>query len=96
MPRSKKSYEERITEKEDELQKALDKLNQIKEQKKALERRQREQERKARTHRLIVIGGIAEKILGRGFVDGDEKKFERFLAGQQSRGRYFSKAMDEH
>ena len=56
MPRSKKSYEERITEKEDELQKALDKLNQIKKQKKALERRQREQERKARTHRLIVIG----------------------------------------
>lgn len=95
MPRSKKSIEERIDAKDDELQKAMDKLNQIKEQKKALEKRKHEQERKARTHRLIVIGGIAEMVLGREFKDGDEKRFERFLKAQQSRGGFYAKAMNE-
>ena len=93
MPRSKKSYEERIDEKDEEIRKALEKLNQIKEQKKDLEKLQREKARKERTRRLIIIGGIAEKALGREFVDGDDIRFERFLYGQESRGSYYSKAM---
>ena len=93
MPRSKKSYEERIDEKDEEIRKALEKLNQIKEQKKDLEKLQREKARKERTRRLIIIGGIAEKALGREFVDGDDTRFERFLYGQESRGNYYSKAM---
>ena len=93
MPRSKKSYEERIYEKDEEIRKALEKLNKIKEQKKDLEKLQREKARKERTRRLIIIGGIAEKALGREFVDGDDTRFERFLYGQESRGSYYSKAM---
>lgn len=96
MPRSTKSYEERIDEKDEEIRKALEKVNQIKEQKKALEKRRKEADRKARTHRLIVIGGIAEKALGREFVDGDEELFEKFLYGQESRGGYYSRAMENH
>lgn len=93
MPRSTRSYEERIDEKDEEIRKAIEKLNQIKEQKKDLEKQKREKERKERTRRLIIIGGIAEKALGREFVDGDDTRFERFLYGQESRGNYYSKAM---
>lgn len=93
MPRNTRSYEERIDEKDEEIRKAIEKLNQIKEQKKDLEKQKREKERKERTRRLIIIGGIAEKALGREFVDGDDTRFERFLYGQESRGNYYSKAM---
>ena len=93
MPRSTRSYEERIDEKDEEIRKAIEKLNQIKEQKKDLEKQKREKERKERTRRLIIIGGIAEKALGREFVEGDDTRFERFLYGQESRGNYYSKAM---
>lgn len=93
MPRSKRSYEERIDEKDEEIRKATERLKQIQNQKKNLEKQQREKERKERTRRLIVIGGIAEKALGREFVPGDEELFEKFLYGQESRGGYYSKAM---
>lgn len=95
MPRSKKSYEERIDEKDEEIRKALEKVNQIKAKRKLLEKRQKEAERKARTHRLIVIGGIAEKILGRSLTDEDIPRFEKFLSSQESRGKYYSRAMNE-
>ena len=93
MPRSKKSYEERIGEKDAEIRKAMEKVDQIKAQKKQLEKMQKESDRKARTRRLIIIGGIAEKALGREFKDGDEVLFEKFLYGQESRGGFYSKAM---
>lgn len=95
MPRSKRSYEERIDEKDEEIRKATERLKQIQNQKKNLEKQQREKERKERTRRLIIIGGIAEKALGREFVPGDEERFEKFLYGQEARGRYYTKAMSE-
>ena len=94
MPRSKRSYEERIDEKDEEIRKATERLKQIQNQKKNLEKQQREKERKERTRRLIIIGGIAEKALGREFVPDDEERFEKFLYGQESRGGYYSKAMN--
>ena len=94
MPRSKRSYEERIDEKDEEIRKATERLKQIQNQKRNLEKQQREKERKERTRRLIIIGGIAEKALGREFVPGDEERFEKFLYGQESRGGYYSKAMN--
>ena len=69
MPRSSKSFEERIDEKDEQIQKHLEIVKQIKEQKKDLEKRQKEKERKERTKHLIQIGAIAEKILGRPFLD---------------------------
>ena len=82
-----KSSEERIAE--------LDKrIEQIKAQKKAIIQREKQAERRARTKRLIEIGGAAESVLGRPFQEGDLQKFINFLKQQEIRGNYYSKAMN--
>lgn len=96
MPRSSKSFEERIDEKDEQIQKHLEIVKQIKEQKKDLEKRQKEKERKERTKRLIQIGAIAEKILGRPFLDDDNIRFMNFLQKQETNGRYFTRAMNDN
>jgi hypothetical protein len=62
---------------------------------KLLASKDRVQERKARTKRLIEIGAVVEKVYG----DSIEKELlpylEKFLSGQNERGNYFSNALDE-
>ena len=43
--------------------------------------------RKADTHRKILIGGVLAEILGRPLTDDDWKTFRAFLIFQQSEGR---------
>ncbi len=52
-------------------------------------------ERKARTRRLIQIGGIVEKVLGRNFSDEELPLFQKFLEEQENRGKYFSKSLQK-
>lgn len=68
-------------------------MEQMATQKKQLLARKREEERKARTKRLIIIGAEVEKILGRSIEEKDLPKLRRFLIDQERRGRYFSNAM---
>lgn len=82
-----RSYDERIAE----LQK---KQEQLKAQEKVLKKRQSEAERKARTRRLIEIGGIVAHILHRDLTDDDKMKFLNFLEMQERNGKYFSRAMN--
>ena len=90
---SKKSLDERINEKNEQLQKALVTAKQYEAQVKQLERRRKEEERKKRTRRLIEIGGSVESVLGREFVDGDIIRLMNFLKDQNARGGYFTAAM---
>lgn len=90
---SKKSLDERINEKNEQLQKALETAKQYEAQVKQLERRRKEEERKKRTRRLIEIGGSVESVLGREFVDGDIIRLMNFLKDQNARGGYFTAAM---
>ena len=92
---SKRSLEERINEKNEMKEKALEKVRQYEAQLKMLEKKQKEADRKARTHRLITIGGVVEAVLGREFRDGDNKKLENFLRTQERNGRFFTKAMEK-
>ena len=81
-----KSPEERLAE--------LDKrLEQIKAQKRALINRNKKAERTARNHRLIEIGATVESVLGRPIPKEDLPKLVAFLQMQESRGRYFTRAM---
>ena len=48
-----------------------------------------------RTKHLIEIGGTVYSILGREFIEGDIERLAAFLKGQDSRGGYFSKAMND-
>ncbi|MBO6241567.1 MAG: DUF3847 domain-containing protein [Butyrivibrio sp.] len=95
MPRSKKSIEERIGAKDDEIQKYLEKADQLKAQKKMLEKQKKEADRKARTKRLIEIGGTVESVLGREFTDDDKIRLMNFLKAQERNGKYFTKAMEK-
>ena len=90
---SKKSYEERIAE----LQKKQDEL---KAQAKALKAKASAEERKARTKRLIEIGGAVEMVLKESIgneegmlQDGDNESLIMFLRGQEKNGNYFSNAI---
>ena len=82
-----RSYDERIAE----LQK---KQEQLKAQEKELKKRQSEAERKARTKRLVEMGGIVSHVLGRELTDDDKIKFLKFLEMQERNGKYFSRAMN--
>ena len=95
MPRSKKSFEERIDAKDSEIQKYLEKANQLQAQKKQLEKQKKDADRKARTKRLIEIGASVESVLDREFKDGDNLRLMNFLKAQERNGKYFSKAMEK-
>ena len=92
---SKRSYEERIREKDERMQQLLLKAKQYEAQKKQLEKQQKEAEHKARTHRLITIGGVVESVLGRPFAEGDNLRLMNFLKTQERNGGYFTKAMNK-
>lgn len=84
----KKTYEEKMAE--------LDKREeQVKAQKKKLRAQHSKEERKKRTHNLIEVGGAVYSVLGREFVEGDVDRLIAFLKGQDNRGNYFTKAMND-
>ena len=41
------------------------------------------------------MGAIVESVLGRSTTDDDKIRLEKFLRGQEQRGKYFSKAMND-
>ncbi len=93
MSRSTKSYEERLLEMERREQESLEKAKRYAAQKRELQKRQKAEENKKRTHRLCVIGGAVESVLGCPIEEDDIPKLIGFLKRQEANGRYFSKAM---
>ena len=55
--------------------------------------REKEIQRKARTKRLIEVGGAVESVLGHPIEKEDIPNLIAFLEQQEKRGNYFSKAM---
>lgn len=80
---------------EERLAKLREKQAQLKAQEKKIIAQENAKARKARTKRLIEIGGVAESVLGRSFQDGDLQKFINFLKQQETNGNYYSKAMND-
>lgn len=86
---ARKTFEEQI--------KALEEKEKVlKARKQELLAKNREKERKARTHRLIEVGGAVESVLGRPIEKEDLPKLIAFLQEQERRGQYFSKAMSDN
>lgn len=84
---ARKTIEEQI--------KALEEREQVlKARKQELLAKGREKERKARTHRLIEVGGAVESVLGRPIKHEELPKLIEFLQEQENRGQHFSKAMN--
>ena len=53
----------------------------------------KEEQKKARTHRLCQIGGAVESVLGGPIEEADIPKLIGFLKRQEENGFYFSRAM---
>ena len=88
MATEKRSIDERIAE-------LQEKQKQLKAQEKKLKAQKSADERKKRTRHLIEIGGTIYSVLGREFVEGDVERLTAFLKGQDNRGGYFTKAMND-
>lgn len=63
--------------------------------KEQLKARKSQEERKARTKRLIEIGAAVESVLGRPIEHDELPKLIDFLKTQEQRGHFFSKAMNK-
>ena len=57
--------------------------------------KQSQEERKARTKRLIEIGAAVESVLNRPIEHDELPKLIDFLKTQEQRGHFFSKAMNK-
>lgn len=90
---AKRSYEERLADLAEKEEKALEKVRHYKEQKRDLEKQKKEEDRKARTHRLIEIGGAVESVLGRDLGEEEIPKLIGFLKREDKNGSYFLRAM---
>lgn len=89
MATEKKTKEQRLAELEE-------KQKQLKAQARKLKASISQEERKKRTQLLIKAGGIITSVLGRDLVESDMERLAAFLKGQDSRGGYFSKAMNDY
>ena len=95
MGKSTRSYEERILEKDSKIEKLAQELKHLEAQRKQLQKRQKEEERKIRTHRLIEIGAAVESVLGRCIELEEIPKLIAFLNKQEANGKFCSKAMQK-
>ena len=57
--------------------------------------RKSKEERVKRTKHLIEMGGTIYSVLGREYAEGDIERLAAFLKGQDNRGGYFTKAMND-
>ncbi len=64
MAKSKYTLDERVTDKKRQLDELMKKARQYEEQLKRLENQKKEEDRKARAHRLIEVGASVESIVG--------------------------------
>ena len=95
MAKSKKSLEERMLDIEQREQATIEKAKRYEAQKRELKKKLETEERKKRTHRLCVIGGAVESVLGATIEEEDIPKLIAFLNKQELNGKFFSKAMQK-
>lgn len=77
--RSTKPLDERVAEKQARLEEMLKKAKLYENQLKQLEARQKDEERKKRTHRLIEIGATVEAITGTPLEGENLLRFASYL-----------------
>ncbi len=93
MMSSTRTLEERVTDKQAQLEKILETAKQYQEQIKKLECRRAEEDRKKSAHRLIEVGAAVESVLGMPIEHNDLPKLISYLRNQEEKGKYFSKAL---
>lgn len=90
---AKRTFEERLNELSKKQTAYLEKANNLSQQIKVLEKKEAEENRKKRNHRLIEVGAAVESVLGSPIEEKDIPKLIGFLKKQEANGNYFSVAM---
>ena len=93
MAKSKYSLDERVTDKKRQLDELLKKAKQYEEQLKRLENQKKEEDRKARAHRLIEVGASVESVIGQPIEKEKLPVLIAFLRDIESRDHSLSKAL---
>ena len=78
---------------QEQLEEIEKKEKQLKERKRDIKAKLSAEERKARTKRLIEVGGAVESVTKRPIEKDDLPKLIKFLEDQEKRGRFLSKAL---
>lgn len=91
----RKEINESVSNKVGYIYDQLEKKEQLNQQVKQLKARKSQEERKARTKRLIEIGAAVESVLNRPIEHDELPKLIDFLKTQEQRGHFFSKAMNK-
>ena len=79
---------------EEQLARIAEKQKQLAAQARAIRAREEAKERKARAHRLIKVGAVAEAVFGAPIAGADMlARLESFLRKQDERGHYFTDAL---
>ena len=84
-----------VEEREAELKNLKAQIKNMQDKAREMAKRNKVQERKERTKRLIEIGAVVEKVYGKAIVKELLPYLQKFLEGQNERGNYFSKALDD-
>ncbi len=93
MAKSKYSLDERVTDKKRQLDELLKKAKQYEEQLKRLENQKKEEDRKARAHRLIEVGASVESIVGQPIEKEKLPALISFLKDIEERDHALSSAL---
>lgn len=91
--RSSRSIQERVDDKQAQLDKLMKKAKQYEAQIKQLEARQKDEERRKRTHRLIQVGATVEAVLGYPIEEDDLPLLTAFLKATEKRHHSFTSSM---
>ena len=84
----KRTLEARVQEKEKQIKRALEKAEQYKNQLKQLQNRKADEERKQRTHKLIVAGAELAALYERVLEVDEVHELIHFLRQQKETGRF--------
>jgi len=84
-----------VEEREADLKDLREQIKKMQNKAKEMAKRNKVQERKERTKRLIEIGAVVESVYGKGIEKELLPYLEKFLEGQNERGNYFTKALEE-
>ena len=93
MSTARRTLDERLAEKQRLLEAEREKLKAYEAQMRALTAKKRDEDRRARTHRLIQIGAAVESVLHQPFTEDMIPLLLDFLERQERNGKYFSRAM---
>ena len=92
---SKEELEQKIEKEQQKLKKEQQKINKMKRQLAKKEKEETEAKKKLNDNNKILLGASVLSVLGRDYMPGDDQRLLEFLRQQESRGKFFSTAMNK-